>query len=499
MKRILLSILSIIILCFVASHAWGRVLKGKVTDAETGAPMAGCSVYINFSTIGTVTNGDGLFILNYYGPFPIDLVFQLVGYRSQTVNVVNSHKGDFNIALSIKEQELEEVNVRAGSSKGWGRYGKDFMEAFTGYSNWDCKLINKEVLSFRYDKDLDKLYVHASAPLILKHKQLGYTIYYDLIDFSRSYRNKTVFFTGSARYEDIPSRNKKKQERILANRLSAYKGSVNHFIRSVYTNTYVAEGFEVRKMERINSKDYGRYVPVWTDTLQPEKPASMFLLQASIAAIKDVDSNQIAPLFVMIRKWMQSDTVNKVVHLPLPLWDTLTTTVHHYFLEKTDEPGTAIVKYYNYNRLSPEDSLKKFAMSDMKLIGKEWYPTGPKDKNTNMMDLVYGTILPADSFRIAVDSPEIALHFDKFLQVVYKYETEEWPYIKRKSPLNIETPKPQRSVISLKNPERRISIQNNGNYMPPYMLFLEGYWSYEKLDKQLPMDYKPEDDEAIVR
>ncbi|MNX85157.1 hypothetical protein D3C86_1169860 [compost metagenome] len=98
--------------------------------------------------------------------------------------------------------------------------------------------------------------------------------------------------------------------------------------------------------------------------------------------------------------------------------------------------------------------------------------------------------LPIDSFRIAVDSPEIALSFKKYLQVTYLLEKEELPYLKRKSPFALLEPKEQRSIISLRDADE-VLIQENGNYYPPYALFLEGYWSYEKLDKMLPLDYAP--------
>jgi hypothetical protein len=38
-------------------------LAGDVTDSATGKPLAGCSVYLNSTSIGTVTGADGSFLL----------------------------------------------------------------------------------------------------------------------------------------------------------------------------------------------------------------------------------------------------------------------------------------------------------------------------------------------------------------------------------------------------------------------------------------------------
>ncbi|WP_222166918.1 carboxypeptidase-like regulatory domain-containing protein [Edaphocola aurantiacus] len=485
--------LPLILLCFLFSnHIWAKQLYGRVVDAKDGAPVAGCAVYINYSTIGTTTGKDGRFTLQYNGTLPADLAFQSVGYESRMVNITATSPEEINISLAVRDNELQEVKVLAPIEKGWARFGKDFLEAFLGYSDWSeqCVLVNKEVLTFRFDKELQTLYVHASAPLIIKHNQLGYIINYDLMDFSRNYKDHAIYFTGSARYEPMVLKSKKKQARVTKNRLESYYGSINHFMRAVYQRKCREEGFVVNAMVRIDGKDYGRYVSLWTDTIDTKNTGDVKRLATSMLSHPGVDTQRIVPFFIALKQWMDKDTQQSVIHFPLPLKDTVKTTNHHYFIERTARPERFTVKYYDYSRLSPQDSMRKFEMSEMNLVGNPGIFQKPVKAVSNMMDIVYNMPLPIDSFRIAVDSPEIALSFKKYLQVTYLLEKEELPYLKRKSPFAPLEPKEQRSVLSLRDADE-VLIQENGNYYPPYALFLEGYWSYEKLDKQLPLDYEP--------
>ena len=80
-------------------------ISGKVTDSK-GDPLPGAAVIIKGTTIGTITNVNGEFVLNA----PIDskvLVFSFVGYKTQETPIGN--KTIFNITLEEQTMGLEEV------------------------------------------------------------------------------------------------------------------------------------------------------------------------------------------------------------------------------------------------------------------------------------------------------------------------------------------------------------------------------------------------------
>jgi hypothetical protein len=81
------------------------------------------------------------------------------------------------------------------------------------------------------------------------------------------------------------------------------------------------------------------------------------------------------------------------------------------------------------------------------------------------------------------------LKFPKFLYVLYNKELEELPYLIKMQPFKKPTPAPQTTIVQLVDIDA-VEIFANGHLEPAISLFLDGYWSYEKMDKLLPLDYK---------
>src|SRR5512135_1419671 len=63
------------------THAQGRI-EGRVLDNATGQPLAGASVYLNNTTIGTTTRSDGSYSLPRINAGKYDLVVSYVGYEA---------------------------------------------------------------------------------------------------------------------------------------------------------------------------------------------------------------------------------------------------------------------------------------------------------------------------------------------------------------------------------------------------------------------------------
>jgi len=85
-------------------------ISGKVVDEESQAPLPGVNVLVKGTTIGTVTDIDG----NYVLVAPDDattLIFSLVGYLSREVEI--NGRSTVNIDMPVNVQELGEVVVTA--------------------------------------------------------------------------------------------------------------------------------------------------------------------------------------------------------------------------------------------------------------------------------------------------------------------------------------------------------------------------------------------------
>lgn len=88
-------------------------ISGKVTDATTGEEIAGASIVVKGSILGTITNVNGEFSLKAKESPPLTVVFSFVGYASQEINVADANVT--NLDIKLQEQNIlgQEIVVSA--------------------------------------------------------------------------------------------------------------------------------------------------------------------------------------------------------------------------------------------------------------------------------------------------------------------------------------------------------------------------------------------------
>ena len=64
-------LLAVLTICFTATAVAQGTVKGKVVDAENNEPLIGATVSVSGTTLGTVTDIDGNFVLKLTSPKPI--------------------------------------------------------------------------------------------------------------------------------------------------------------------------------------------------------------------------------------------------------------------------------------------------------------------------------------------------------------------------------------------------------------------------------------------
>ena len=87
------------------------VLSGLVTDAVTGEPLIGVTVYNTNRRTGTTTNSQGNYTITLPSGRALELVFSYVGYASETQNVTLTRDTKLDIQLKQDTQNLREVQV----------------------------------------------------------------------------------------------------------------------------------------------------------------------------------------------------------------------------------------------------------------------------------------------------------------------------------------------------------------------------------------------------
>ncbi len=87
------------------------IIKGSVTDAKTGEPIPFASVSLKGTTVGTITDSKGRFIIDTSNPAET-IEFSFIGYQAESRKIIPGIEQTFNIRLGLSMIELDEVRVK---------------------------------------------------------------------------------------------------------------------------------------------------------------------------------------------------------------------------------------------------------------------------------------------------------------------------------------------------------------------------------------------------
>ncbi len=256
MKIFITFFLSIFFLfCSHFSSSQNRI-TGVVLNGIDNTKLNAASVFINNTSKGTITGNDGIFSINTITETNFELVISYTGFKTVSVKVTpeNIHS-NFTIKLFPRKNELSEIMITSPEKDGWKKWGSFFTKSFLGASDFalQCKIINPEVLSFYYDKQNQILTAYSHDNLIIHNRALGYNIRYQLEEFAYYGMNKIITYIGYTGYEDLNLKNIRKK--WTSNRKEAYRGSLLHFMRTVYDNTTATKGFILREKIKVLPTD----------------------------------------------------------------------------------------------------------------------------------------------------------------------------------------------------------------------------------------------------
>ena len=279
MKRFLFYILSLI----PAALFGQNLIKGVVIDSLTQEPLPMATVYVNGTTQGTSADNYGRFELKDVS-LPATIIFSFVGYQPQAFDLTRN-PGDLTIRLKTND-ELPEIVV-SGKKKKVDKEELDlFKRYFLGDDRWGrrAKIMNEDVLYFDISSNvghelaLTNLAVNkiqglnssfkawASEPLIIDLPLLGYEVYVDLVKFEVEQTNAITQYDmlGYFYYKPYTDLKKHQVKSIEENRMRAYYGSSQHFLRSFAENSLSENGYLLSKPDRIlkGRKEISTYNPV---------------------------------------------------------------------------------------------------------------------------------------------------------------------------------------------------------------------------------------------
>lgn len=245
MLRVFKLFVGVFFLCLSARAQQTLSVTGKVTD-PAGQPIPGCSIYFSNTSKGTLASATGEFTLKNLPEGKYELVVSAIGYQTFVLTVSSAnYPQNLSVLLKPQSSDLEAVIVEPVDKNGWRRWGRYFIENFIGTTenSWQCKLVNSDALQFRFNKSKNKLTARAIEPLIVENKALGYTIKFQLEEFTSDFNENTVTFLGYPLFISMESEEEKRVNNWIKNRKKSYYGSLLHFMRAVYLDRVAEEGY----------------------------------------------------------------------------------------------------------------------------------------------------------------------------------------------------------------------------------------------------------------
>ena len=117
MVRILMNLLTLLLVFYGSNHdsysmQQGKtIIKGTVTDANTGEPLSYVSVLLKGTTVGTITDSKGKYGIETSSEAS-ELKFSFIGYEAEIRNIKPGTEQVIDIRLELSSISLEEVTVR---------------------------------------------------------------------------------------------------------------------------------------------------------------------------------------------------------------------------------------------------------------------------------------------------------------------------------------------------------------------------------------------------
>lgn len=244
--RLIFLTLALFAVCSPVSAQPGQVaeLRGTVLDRGTDAPLPGAHVFIAGSMTGTVTDGNGRYVLRGVPMGAHRLYVSMLGYepdfRDILLRAPGAHVFDFQLQEAVLE--VGELVIEAERDDDWLKRLERFTRAFIGETPnaEETTIVNPEVLDFEDRRGT--LRAFAQTPLIIENRALGYRIQYFLRDFAIT--PTRVQYDGEPLFEEMVPESAAEADRWRENRRMAFTGSFRHFALALISGRVEGQGFK---------------------------------------------------------------------------------------------------------------------------------------------------------------------------------------------------------------------------------------------------------------
>lgn len=254
-------------------------IRGTVVDDSTQAPLPDTHVFVSGSTHGTTVDEQGHFRLPGISSGAKRLYVTRMGYTPLSIDLLLPRDTTLSFAFRLTPTVIEQPEVTVSESRDpdWYDHLARFERLFIGEMRWAtmCELQNPSVLSF--DTNLwGKFEAHATAPLTLTNRALGYRVTYYLRRFET--RGDIVRWSGEPVFEALAPRDSAEAIRWAANRRTAFQGSLRHFLLALRADRLDEAGFRIFRVSRTGPSrglSYADRIPTTRDRILTPQPDSL--------------------------------------------------------------------------------------------------------------------------------------------------------------------------------------------------------------------------------
>jgi len=234
-----------------------NTISGTVVSEKSRNFIGYTSVYIDGTSIGTMTDSNGHFILKNLN-FPCRLVVSCVGYELKSFQLLIATGENLNIGLREQVKQLTEVSV-AGKNRRKQNL-ELFKKAFTGDDKWGkhAILAQEDGLLFEHQSDtvrvntqfkdadyIQTFKVKTKTALAVSLPLLGYDVRVDIVSFvvKTSSFKQTTEYDMYTRFTPYPLTLERQRKKIDNNRREVYYNSSIFFCKSLFKNELKQNGF----------------------------------------------------------------------------------------------------------------------------------------------------------------------------------------------------------------------------------------------------------------
>lgn len=279
----------LILISLISFNVYSQhTISGKITDSKFNNPLENVTIYIDGTTTGTISSNSGDFIL-YGVKTPCTMVISHINYYTQTIEIGNTSKPEYQIALKQRVVELNNVDIVQQNKRehnnslfrrhllgidSWGKGAKILNDSILFYDTNDREVCNtydsikhNAILNSRENEIVwstdstefcynikDVFIAKANEPLNISLPLLGYDLQINLYRFVKHYNIcQILFYSYFTEKQELSPRQKKIVER---NRDLAYYNSTQHFIKSLFLNMLYENGYKIYEPLPQNPKQF---------------------------------------------------------------------------------------------------------------------------------------------------------------------------------------------------------------------------------------------------